>query len=134
MLHDKNCENSYKSYEFKRPEVDAPNGLSVIHELKTDNVKIELEYNECKKMLNEQSNELNVLISCSKELMLEKRACSFSSASAANQQFNLLFDATSPTLNNYYFVSFYGYDLFQRTKMPAILVCDKSVHNLYLDH
>jgi hypothetical protein len=50
------------------------NQIYVIQELKLENKAMEKEYRECKKMLNELSDELNISISCYKEMMFEKRA------------------------------------------------------------
>ena len=50
------------------------NQIYVIQELKLENKSMEKEYRECKKMLNELSDELNISISCYKEIMFEKRA------------------------------------------------------------
>jgi hypothetical protein len=50
------------------------NRIYVIQELRLENKNMEKEYKECKKMLNELSDELNISISCYKEIMIEKRA------------------------------------------------------------
>lgn len=50
------------------------NQIYVIQELKLENKNMEKQYRECKKMLNELSDELNISISCYKEIMIEKRA------------------------------------------------------------
>jgi len=50
------------------------NQIYVIQELRLENKAMEKEYKECKKMLNELSDELNISISCYKEMMFEKRA------------------------------------------------------------
>ena len=50
------------------------NRIYVIQELRLENKNMEKEYRECKKMLNELSDELNISISCYKEIMIEKRA------------------------------------------------------------
>lgn len=50
------------------------NQIYVIQELKLENKAMEKEYRECKRMLNELSDELNISISCYKEMMFEKRA------------------------------------------------------------
>ena len=50
------------------------NEIYQIQELKLENNSMEKEYKEFKRLLNELSDELNISISCYKELMLEKRA------------------------------------------------------------
>lgn len=50
------------------------NHIYVIHELKLENKSMEKQYRECKKALNELSDELNISIGCYKEIMIEKRA------------------------------------------------------------
>lgn len=48
--------------------------IYVIHELKLENKSMEKQYRECKKALTILSEELNISISCYKEIMIEKRA------------------------------------------------------------
>lgn len=48
--------------------------IYAIQELKLENKSMEKEYREFKRQLNELSDELNISVSCYKELMLEKRA------------------------------------------------------------
>ncbi len=48
--------------------------IYTIYEMRLENKSMDKEYNECKKMLNDLSDELNISINCYKEMMLEQRA------------------------------------------------------------
>ena len=50
------------------------NKIYIIHELRLENKSMDKEYKECKKMLNDMMDELNISINCYKEMMLEQRA------------------------------------------------------------
>jgi hypothetical protein len=50
------------------------NQLFIIQELNTENINMEKDYRDNKNRLNELSDELNISISCYKEIILEKRA------------------------------------------------------------
>ncbi|RNA25558.1 hypothetical protein BpHYR1_052485 [Brachionus plicatilis] len=71
-------ENEVSEYNAKFGHLQTPQGpFYVIQELKLENKNLEKQYKECKKFLSELSDELNVLISCYKEMMemmVEKRA------------------------------------------------------------
>ena len=70
-----NIENEISQYNLKFGHLQTPQGqFYVIQELKLENKNLEKQYKECKKLLNELSDELNILISCYKEMMVEKRA------------------------------------------------------------
>ncbi|CAF0888712.1 unnamed protein product [Brachionus calyciflorus] len=68
-------ENEINEFNAKYGGLSSQNNhIYVIQELKLENKNMEKQYRECKKMLSELSDELNILISCYKEMMVEKRA------------------------------------------------------------
>ena len=75
------------------------NQIYVIQELRLENKSMEKEYRECKKTLNELSDELNISISCYKEMMFEKRAFNLANTPQFMQQIS---SNTNPNICNYY--------------------------------
>jgi len=84
------------------------NQLLIIHELNNENVNMEKDYRDNKNRLNELSDELNISISCYKEIILEKRAYTLANTSQYNT-FNNINDLNSvyvsPTQNMTYFTN-----------------------------
>ena len=69
--------------QFETENLDLQHSWSM-NDLKTENIKMEKEYKLLKTMLNNLSDELNVSISCFKEVMLEQRIMCMKKTSFAN--------------------------------------------------
>ena len=77
--------------------------IYAIQELKLENKSMEKEYREYKRQLNELSEELNISISCYKELMLEKVICGLGFGKALSVRIGRLEEKPYCEVPNYRF-------------------------------